>query len=142
MGRKTKYETKVKPKLPLIEAWCRDGATDEVIAEKLEIASSTFYEYKKKHSEFSEALKRSKEFVDAEVENSLLKRALGYDYEEITYEHDKETKRVKKHALPDITAQIFWLKNRKPTVWRDKQDKNNEDVLNKLDKLLEAQKNA
>jgi len=142
MGRKSKYETIVKPKLCLIEAWCRDGATDETIAKKLEIALSTFYDYKKKYSEFSESLKKNKEYVDTEVEKSLLKRALGYNYEEITYEYGKEVKKVKKHVLPDTTAQIFWLKNRKPTVWRDKQDKSNEDTLNKLDQLLEEQKNA
>lgn len=132
MGRTSKYETEVKPKMPLIEAWCRDGATDEIIAEKLEIALSTFYEYKKKYPEFSEALKRNKEFVDAEVENSLLKRALGYDYEEVTYECGLEVKRVKKRALPDTTAQIFWLKNRKPTVWRDKQEDRTNDEEDKV----------
>ena len=142
MARKGKYYEQIEPKLELIEAMCRDGATDEIIANKLEIALSTFYEYKKKHKEFAQALSRGKEIVDIQVENALLKRALGFSYEEITYEYGAETKRVKKYVIPDTTAQIYWLKNRKPEQWRDKQDRNNEDALKKLDKLLEEQRDA
>ena len=53
------------------------------------------------------------------MENALLKRALGYEYDEITYENGEEVKRVTKQVAPDITAQIFWLKNRKPQQRRD-----------------------
>lgn len=70
--------------------------------------------------------KRGKEVVDREVENALLKRALGYSYDEITQETvDGElevTKVVTKQAIPDTTAQIFWLKNRKPKEWRDRKE--------------------
>lgn len=118
---KSKYFTHVEPKLILVEGWARDGLTDEQIAKNLNVAVSTFNEYKKKYPEFSESLKRGKEIVDYEVENALLKRALGYEYEEITYEHGEETKRVRKQVSPDTTAQIFWLKNRKSEQWRDKQ---------------------
>lgn len=126
----SKWE-QVKEKLILVEGWARDGLTDEQIANNLNIATSTFYEYKKEHSEFSEALKKGKEVVDYEVENALLKRALGYDYEEKTYEKryneqlnkyvEVLTKRVTKQVAPDTTAQIFWLKNRQSSKWRDKQ---------------------
>lgn len=75
-----------------------------------------------KYSEISEALKRGKEVIDRQVENALLKRALGYKYYEVTIEGGVETKRVTKEVVPDTTAQIFWLKNRKPDVWRDKKD--------------------
>lgn len=142
MARRGKYYEQIEPKLELIEAMCRDGATDKMIADKFELAISTFYEYKKKHEEFAKALSRGKEVVDVKVENALLKRALGFEYEEITYENDLETKRVKKYVIPDTTAQIYWLKNRKPEQWRDKQDRDNEDALKKLDKLLEEQENA
>lgn len=114
----------------MIEGWARDGLTDEQIAEKMGIAPSTLYEWKKHHSEISESLKRGKEVVDRQVENALLKRALGYKYEETTREliTDKQTgiselvvtKIVEKEVVPDTTAQIFWLKNRKPEEWRDK----------------------
>ena len=52
----------------------------------------------------------------------MLKRALGYTYEEITYEGGVETKRVVKEVVPDTTAQIFWLKNRKREAWADRQN--------------------
>src|SRR5699024_6503945 len=77
---------------------------------------------KNKYPEITEALKRGKEVVDREVENALLKRALGYKYKEVTEEFGEVTKVVTKEVQPDTTAQIFWLKNRKPCIWRDKQD--------------------
>ena len=52
----------------------------------------------------------------------MLRRALGYEYDEVTFEDGDEVKRVRKQVVPDTTAQIFWLKNRKPEDWRDKQD--------------------
>lgn len=122
MARPGKYETHVKPKLNLVEAWARDGLTDEQIAHNLGISPATYYEYKNKHPEFSEALRRGKDDIDVEVENALLKRALGYTYEEIIYENGVEVKRIVKEVQPDTTAQIFWLKNRRPEVWRDKRD--------------------
>ena len=118
---KSKYFTHVEPKLTLIEGWARDGLTDEQIAKNLGVAVSTFNEYKKKYPEFSESLKKGKEIVDYEVENALLKRALGYEYDEVTYERGEETKRVTKQVNPDTAALIFWLKNRNPEKWRDKQ---------------------
>lgn len=124
MARPSKYETHVAPRLTEIEDWVRNGATDEEIANRLGIAYSTLREYKSEFSAFSAALKKSKNFVDGQVENSLLRRALGYDFEEITRELRDgilvETKIVKKHIVPDVTAQIFWLKNRRPEKWREK----------------------
>lgn len=121
----------IKEKLLLVESWTRDGLTDEQIANNLGISKDTFYKYKKEHTDFSDSLKRGKEIVDYQVENALLKRALGYQYKETTtervYNTKKEkyemvvTKEVVKEVQPDITAQIFWLKNRKPKEWRDKQ---------------------
>ena len=129
---KSKWETHVKDKLILVEAWARNGLTDEQIAKNLGIAVSTLNDYKNKYSEFSESLKRGKEVIDIEVENALLKRALGYKYNEITQElivdkntgeeELKITKVVTKEVVPDTTAQIYWLKNRKPEDWRDKKE--------------------
>ena len=121
---KSKWKTHVKDKLILVEGWARNGLTDEQIAKNLGISIQSFYTYKEKYLEFFESLKRGKEVVDTEVENALLKRALGYDYEEETVEElpngGIKTKTVTKHVAGDTTAQIFWLKNRKPDVWRDK----------------------
>ena len=123
---KSKYFTHVEPKLTLIEGWARDGLTDEQIAKNLGIAYSTFREYKNKYSALSAALKKGKEVIDYEVENALLKRALGYEYEEIKSEYECgeliKTTRTVKYVAPDTTAQIFWLKNRRPDKWRDKKD--------------------
>ena len=103
-----------------LEGWARDGLTDEQISRNMGIAYSTFREWKKKYSAFSAVLKRSKDVVDREVENALFRRAMGYKYDEVTYERGEEVKRVTKEVAPDTTAQIFWLKNRKPAEWRDK----------------------
>lgn len=105
-----------------LEAWARNGLTDAQIAANMGITRSTLNEWKKKYSDISDTLKRGKEVVDIQVENALLKRALGYSYDEVTVEDGEETKRVTKEVVPDTTAQIFWLKNRKPEVWRDKRD--------------------
>lgn len=112
----------VEQKLILVEAWCRDGLTEEDISKKLGISVQTLNVYKKEHPEFLESLKKGKEVADVEVENSLFKRANGYRYDEITYEDGVETKRVTKEVQPDVTAQIFWLKNRKPEQWRDRKE--------------------
>ena len=116
--------------LLLLRAWARDGLTDEQIAKKCEVVPSTLYEWKKRHSEISEALKKGKEPVDIAVENALLKRALGYDYVETTQELRRDTesgemrlvvtKIVTKMVVPDTIAQFYWLKNRRPDKWQDK----------------------
>lgn len=110
-----------------IEGWARDGLTDEQIAHNMGVAYSTLKVWKEKYSAISAALKRGKEVVDREVENALLKRALGYTYNEVTQEADElgdlsVTKVVTKQVSPDVTAQIFWLKNRKPAEWRDRKE--------------------
>ena len=118
-----------------LEAWARDGLTDEQIAHNMGIGTTTFYRWKNDYREIQESLKKGKEVVDIEVENALLKRALGYKYVEVTKERVTElnphtgepesklvvTKEVVKEVQPDVGAQIFWLKNRKPKMWRDKQ---------------------
>ncbi|WP_295284102.1 hypothetical protein [Veillonella sp.] len=69
--------------------------------------------------------KKGKTVVDIQVENALLKRALGYEYVEYSEECSEDgikKKKTVKHVIPDTTAQIFWLKNRRPDLWRDKRD--------------------
>lgn len=120
-----------------LESWARDGLTDEQIASNMGIGYSTLQTWKSKYQDIQDTLKRGKEVVDIQVENALLKRALGYSYDEVTRErvldydqstgqvvgsHMKITKTVKKEVQGDTTAQIFWLKNRRPEQWRDKRD--------------------
>ena len=122
---KGKYQEWLTPEgLLKIEGWARDGLIDEQIAQNIGIRAATLYEWKKRFPQFSEALKKGKEIVDRQVENALLKRALGYEYEEVKekFEGGELTERTvtKKEVVADTTAQIFWLKNRKPDTWRVK----------------------
>lgn len=135
---KGKYEYWLTPEgLLKLEGWARDGLTDEQISQNIGITAKTLYEWKNKYGEICESLKRGKEVIDRQVENALLKRALGYKYDEVTVEDGAETKRVTKEVVPDTTAQIFWLKNRKPKDWRDKQPElENHEAVDRLDDIL------
>lgn len=129
--------------LTLIEGWARDGLTDEQIAHNCGCATSTLYVWKEKYPELSEALKKGKEIVDIKVENALLKRALGYTYVEVIEDFGTVSKRVTKTVLPDTTAQIFWLKNRRPDKWRDRPEPTGDsEHLKEAKKLLEDVKSA
>ena len=141
---KGKYQRWLEPDgLLLLEGWARDGLTDEQLAEKMGISATTLYDWKNKFPEFSEAIKKGKEIVDIQVENALLKRALGYDYQEQRIEKSDKggTKIIQtiKHVPADTTAQIFWLKNRRPDKWRDKPEvPGDSDGLKKAKELLEG----
>jgi hypothetical protein len=111
-------------KLLLLEDWARQGLFDAQIAKNMGISEATLYRYKANHPEIKEALRKGKEVVDIEVENAMLKRALGYT---ITINEQKVDKDGYVHDLKrdvhipgDVTAQIFWLKNRRRQQWRDK----------------------
>ena len=145
-GRPTDYDVSYPEKVFKL---CLLGATDAEIADFFEIAESTLYLWKQEHTEFSEAIKRGKITADAEVANSLFKRANGYQYDEVTYEkigdgddkvevgeagletvkQDKYKKKVvTKEVAPDVAAQNIWLKNRRSRVkdgalkWADKHE--------------------
>ena len=131
IGCKGKYaEWLTDDGLLRIFGWAREGLTDEQIAHNMGIRRSTFCEWQNRFPEISDTLKRGKAPVDIEVENALLKAALGFEYEETITEIEelpggkqkKQIRKVKKYAPPNSTAQIFWLKNRRPDRWRDKQD--------------------
>lgn len=113
---KEKYQKwLLKENLLLLEGWARDGLTDEQIAKNMGISAKTLWDWKNKHSNICNALKKGKEVVDYEVENALLSSALE----------------------GNTTAQIFWLKNRRPDKWRDKQkEETDTTALNKLDNIL------
>ena len=119
--------SKYTDEFPLLaEGYARDGLTDEQIAAKFGVTPKTFYNWQDKHRDFAEAVKRGKAPVDTEVENALLKRALGYDYTEThttiirTKDGDRTTiKRIDRHVSADVGAAAFWLKNRKRKKWGD-----------------------
>ena len=104
--------------LLVLEGWARDGLTDEQIAHNIGISISTLNNWKNKYVEILESLKKGKEVVDYAVENALLKNALK----------------------GDTTAQIYWLKNRRPDKWRDKPGYEDTRELDKLDAILKGLK--
>lgn len=108
-----------------LEAWARDGLTEADIAHNIGISTQSLWDWKNKHLDVLAALKKGKEVADIRVENALYKRAIGYDAIEektiIGADGDvSQTIKQVKHIAPDTTAQIFWLKNRRPELWRDK----------------------
>lgn len=128
-GQKSHWDTVIEPRLKEIEAWSRDGLTNQQMADNLGTSLATFQKYKSLMPEMAETLKIGKNIADMEVENALRKRALGYEYVEETKEGFANpdgvltryrTKRTTKIVVPDVTAQIFWLKNRQPEKWRDR----------------------
>lgn len=121
-GRPTKYKPEYCQQAYKL---CLLGATDKGLANFFEVTESTLNLWKKEYPEFSESLKEGKEEADAVVASSLFHRATGYSHPDVDIKIFKgkiiKTQLVK-HYPPDSTAAIFWLKNRNPSKWRDKQE--------------------
>jgi len=111
--------------IKLAYQFCLLGATDEDLAKNFEVSVTTLNNWKIKHPEFLVSIKKGKEQADAEVASKLFHRATGYQHDDIDikmYEGQIIETPLIKHYPPDTTAAIFWLKNRQPAKWRDKQD--------------------
>lgn len=119
-GRKSTYEQWLTEEaLLLLEGWARDGLIDEQIAGKMGISVRTLYTWKNQYPQISQAIKKGKEVVDFSVENALLQKALN----------------------GDVTACIFWLKNRRPEKWRAKPEPE-EKQDEPLERFMEVMRNA
>lgn len=122
-GRPAKYQAAFARQA---EKLCALGATDEDLAEFFSVSIRTISNWKAQYEDFLQALKGGKEKADDRVERSLYQRAVGYtfDSEEVRVLRDGTIVRVptREHCPPDVTAQIFWLKNRRSDEWRDKQN--------------------
>ena len=115
--------------LTLIAGWARDGLTDDDIAARCGISPGTLTLWKRRYPGIADTLRSGRDVTDYMAENALLKRALGYDYTEETWEFkpNKETgigemqltKKQVKHLQPDVSALQFWLKKRRKHVWGD-----------------------
>ena len=115
--------------LALMARWAREGLSDTRIAGEAGISLKTLREWRRRYPAIAAALENG-EGSEAKVESSLLRRAVGYRYNEVTRELKKDaesgeprlvvTKVVTKEVQPDTTALMFWLKNRRPELWRDK----------------------
>jgi len=125
-GRPTKYKEEYDKQAYL---HCKLGAADKELAALFSVSESTLNNWKHDHPSFLESLKKGKdEFDTNSVENALLKRALGMSVTETRLngggDDDQAPAAVEttKELPPDPTACIFWLKNRRPERWRDKQE--------------------
>ena len=145
--------------LLLLQAWSRDGLTYEQIAKNIGICRDTLNEWKNNYPDIFDALKKGRQVADIEVENALFRKANGYTVEvKKTFkvrriEYDENTgKKIREyeelatgfdevHIPADTTAQIFWLKNRKPEEWKDRVEKRVElegKVVNIVDDIEEC----
>lgn len=106
---KGKYEYWLTPEgLLKLEGWARDGLTDEQLAEKMGVGYSTLQTWKSKYQDIQDTLKKGKEVVDRQVENALLKRALGYKYTEVTRERIVDTGQKKRHGGESELTEREW----------------------------------
>ncbi|MDK2821839.1 MAG: hypothetical protein PWP31_1804 [Clostridia bacterium] len=121
-GRPSKYKPEYAEQAYKL---CLLGATDKDMADFFAVCEDTINEWKKAHKDFSESLKKGKMEADAVIAQKLFHRAKGYEHPEDKIFNDSGKPLVVptvKHYPPDTTAAIFWLKNRQPKKWRDKQE--------------------
>lgn len=123
-GRPTDYQEEYARSAEKLTAL---GATDIELADFFEVNVRTIYRWKHEHDEFCQALNKGKDKADERVINSLYQKAVGYEQEAVKiFMPGGATEPVyapyREKIAPDTTAAIFWLKNRKPAEWRDKQE--------------------
>ena len=126
-GRKSVYDTKIKPRFDDILKWLRNGATEKQVYENLGISQEAFYKYKREKVEFSELLKKGQESLVEQLRGALIKKALGFEYTETKrftkIENGKQVQTIeetKKQSLPDVAAANLLLilqKSRRFTKW-------------------------
>lgn len=123
-GRPSSYETAFAEQAKKL---CALGATDAELADFFEVSIRTIANWQAQHEEFLQALKGGKEKADDRVEKSLYHRAVGYSHDAVKIFMPANAPspvyaKYREHVPPDTTACIFWLKNRRPELWRDKSD--------------------
>lgn len=124
-GRKSIYETKIKPHLGEIKKWLKTGATEKQIYETLGVSKTAFYKYKKENAEFAELLKNGRTELVTELRGALVKKALGgytYSTKKTTMKTDGNQKSVtietsEHYAEPDVAALNLCLKNYDSENW-------------------------
>ena len=132
-GRKSVYDTKIKPRFDDILKWLRNGATEQQVYQNLGISHKAFYKYKTEKSEFSELLKKGKESLVEQLRGALIKKALGFEYTETKrftkIENGKQVQTIeetKKQSLPVVAAANLLLKNYDKDNWSN--DPRNDDL--------------
>lgn len=129
------YEKMVLPKLEEIQKWAENGVTEEDIARNCGVSYASFRNYKKTHLELEGALLAARTVADLKVEGALFRRATGFQAKETreTKKYDKETGKYIKETTsntkvvpPDTQAAMFYLTNRDPERWKNRQTLNAE----------------
>lgn len=153
---RSRWETHIEPFLTEIAGMARDGVIDKDIAKALGVSYSTFRKYINEKPELAKIVKQNKDYIDRKVEEGLISRAIGCTVQEVIKEplidlmtgellKDEEgkpimqiVKVIEKEVVPDTKAGIFWLKNRKPEVYRDKHEIEHEGEIRsgKLDDII------
>lgn len=155
-SKRGKYEKWLTEEgLQILSGWSRNGLSYEQIAKNCGCSLSTLKDWREKYPPISEALSRAREEADIIVENSLFKTANGYTvkvgkwFKLKRVEYDKETGRKvleqeyleerqeDVHIPANERAQEFWLRNRKPDVWRDKPAEK-EDAVNSVEVVFDV----
>lgn len=124
-GRKSVYDTAIKPRFSDISEWLRSGATEKQIYENLGISRNAFYKYKKEKKEFNELLKNGRETLVLQLRGTLVKKAFGFKYIEsktvttrdTNGETVERTEVYERTALPDVAALNLCLKNYDADNW-------------------------
>lgn len=122
-GRPTGFKPEYVEKVTEL---AESGLTDAEIAEDIGVSRKTLWAWKKQFPEFGNALKTGKDIPDDRVEASLFKRAVGFEHDAVKVSFDKDGNPLyapyREYVIPDTTAAIFWLKNRRKDEWRDKSE--------------------
>lgn len=144
-GRPTDYKPEYNEQAYKL---CLLSATDKDLADFFGVKEQTINNWKKDHPEFFESIKRGKQIADSNVADRLYQRAIGYEHDDLylaQFQGVVVSKEIKKYYPPDPTAAIFWLKNRQPKNWRDKQEievTDNTDRAERMRKARERIRNA
>lgn len=122
MARPEKWDDKF---LKIAEKACELGATDQDLADMLDISLRTLYYWRTKRPELAAVMKVGKEVADDQVERSLYRQAMGYEQDEVKIFMPAGAEApvyapYRAKVAPSATAAIFWLKNRRADDWRDK----------------------
>ena len=89
-------------KLQLLEEWSTQGLYIKDIASKMGISVTTVYDWMNKNPKIAAAIKKGRDKSIDMVENALFKSAIN----------------------GNVTAMIFYLKNRAPERYKDRVDNN------------------
>lgn len=123
--------------LVLLAGWARAGLTYDQIAQNIGISVNTLLNWRRKNETIREALRINKAIADCHVENAMYKSAIGFYYKEQVVTNKGEVVWVEKFERPNTTAQIFYLKNRKPDVWTDRREIKHEAKIENVEYIAE-----